>query len=317
MNLLTGLLISLLSACAFGTAGTLAKGLLTAGWTPGAAAVWRMAVGALALLLPAAIAMRGRWGTLRKGWRSMVLFGLVAVAGCQLTYFFAVERLDVAVALLIEYSGVLLVVLWHWLRRGKRPRALTIGGTALALGGLALVLDVFGPVQVDPIGVMWALVAAAGLATYFVLSEDESAGVPPLALATGGLAVGAVTLLLANGVGLLDLSWSAVEVTLAGAVVPWWVVVLAIGLVAAALAYATGIMGVRRLGSKLASFVGLAEVLFAVAWAWLLLGERPAPIQLLGGVLVLAGVVAVRLDEDPRPASQPATAERLGTASGD
>src|SRR5690606_37237633 len=127
--------------------GTLAKGLLTAGWTPGAAAVWRMAVGALALLLPAALAMRGRWGTLRKGWRSMVLFGLVAVAGCQLTYFFAVERLDVAVALLIEYSGVLLVVLWHWLRRGKRPRALTIGGTALALGGLALVLDVFGPVQ--------------------------------------------------------------------------------------------------------------------------------------------------------------------------
>src|SRR5690606_23667615 len=151
------------SASAFGTSGALAKGLLTAGWTPAAAVTWRVAVGALALLVPAALAMRRRWHTLRAGWRSVLLFGLVAVAGCQLTYFLAVERLTVAVALLLEYCGVLLVVLWHWLRRGRRPRPLTPIGTALALVGLALVLAVFGPVRVDPLGVMWGLIAAAGL----------------------------------------------------------------------------------------------------------------------------------------------------------
>ncbi len=317
MRLLTGLLIALVSACAFGTSGALAKGLLAAGWSPGAAVTWRVGLGALALLVPAALAMRGRWRTLRVGWRSVLLFGLVAVAGCQLTYFLAVERLSVAVALLLEYCGVLLVVLWHWLRRGRRPRPLTIAGAALAVAGLALVLDVFGAVTVDPLGVMWGLIAAAGLATYFVVSEDDSSGMPPLALATGGLAVGAVALLLASAVGVIDATWVATDVQLAGAVVPWWVPVLALSLFAAAFAYATGIAGVRRLGSKLASFVGLSEVLFAVAWAWLLLGEVPAPVQLVGGVLVLAGVLVVRLDEEPALATAVPAPETAALGSGD
>jgi len=53
----------------------------------------------------------------------------------------------------------------------------------------------------------------------------------------------------------------------------------------------------RALGSKVASFASLTEVLFAVIWAWLLLGELPGPIQLLGGLLIVGGVVLVRLDE--------------------
>ena len=56
----------------------------------------------------------------------------------------------------------------------------------------------------------------------------------------------------------------------------------------------------------MASFVSLTEVLFAVIWAWLLLGELPGPIQLLGGLLIVGGVVLVRLDE-LRAASRPGT----------
>jgi len=56
-------------------------------------------------------------------------------------------------------------------------------------------------------------------------------------------------------------------------------------------------MAARSLGSKVASFVSLTEVLFAVIWAWLLLGELPGPIQLLGGLLIVGGVVLVRVDE--------------------
>ena len=65
-------------------------------------------------------------------------------------------------------------------------------------------------------------------------------------------------------------------------------------MVAAALAYLLGTVAARRLGSTVASFVGLTEVLFAVLFAWLLLGELPAPVQLAGGVLIIVGVVAVR-----------------------
>src|SRR5690606_12885505 len=282
-NLLVGLLIALASACAFGSSGALAKGLLAAGWTPAAAVVWRVTLGALALLVPATLAMRGRWGALGRGWRSVLVFGLVAVAGCQLAYFQAVERLSVAVALLLEFSGgVLLVVLWLWLRKGRRPRRLTLIGSGIALTGLTLVVDVFGAVSVDTIGVLWALAAALGMAAYFVISEDESHGLPTIAVAAGGLLVGTVVLLLAGSVGILDIAWAPGAIQLADLSVPWWYGVLALGLFAAAFAYGSGVAAVRRLGSKLASFVGLSEVIFAVGWAWLLLAEVPAPVQLLG-----------------------------------
>ena len=59
---------------------------------------------------------------------------------------------------------------------------------------------------------------------------------------------------------------------------------------------ASGIAATRLLGSKLASFVGLTEVLFAVGFAWLLLGESLSPSQLVGGLLIIAGVVAVQTE---------------------
>ena len=73
--------------------------------------------------------------------------------------------------------------------------------------------------------------------------------------------------------------------------------ILLLGVVTAAVAYVSGIAAIRRLGSRLASFVALAEVLFGVMWAWVLLDELPRPVQLLGGVLIMAGVVAVKLGE--------------------
>lgn len=294
-----GLALALVSALSFGASGALAKGLLEAGWTPAAAVTWRVCLGALVLLAPAVLAMRGKWDRLRHGWPHVVAFGVVAVALCQLAYFLAVQRLSVGVALLLEYLGIVLVVGWLWLRHGERPRPLTVLGAALAVAGLLFVLDVFGGTRIDALGAFWGLVAAAGLACFFVLSADARHGLPPLAMSTGGLAVGAVVLVLAGLLGVVPMRVSTSEVLLAGAPVPWWVPALGLGVGSAALAYTSGVMAARRLGSKLASFAGLTEILFAVVWAWLLLGELPALVQLAGGLLIVAGVVAVRADERP------------------
>ena len=87
---------------------------------------------------------------------------MFAVAGAQLCFFNAIERMPVGVAILLEYLGTILVVLWLWLRRGQRPRPLTIGGGIAAMAGLAMVLDLTGSVSISPVGVMWALLAAVG-----------------------------------------------------------------------------------------------------------------------------------------------------------
>jgi drug/metabolite transporter (DMT)-like permease len=86
-------------------------------------------------------------------------------------------------------------------------------------------------------------------------------------------------------------------VAYAGTTVPTWVPLALLGLVTAALSYTTGIAAGRRLGSRLASFVALSEVVAGVVWAWLLLDELPLPIQLVGGLLILAGVVTVKVGE--------------------
>lgn len=300
-----GLGLALGSAAAFGTSGSFAASLLDAGWTPGAAVTARVVLAALVLTAPALLLLRGRVGDLRRGSRTVTVYGLVAVAGCQLAYFNAVQTLSVAVALLVEYSGALLVVGWLWVRHQQRPRRLTMAGAGVAVGGLVLVLDVLGDADLDPVGVLWALLAAVGLAVYFVLSAQADEPLPPLVVAWGGLAVGGAALLAAGAVGVLPMAAPRTDVTMLDTQLSWLVPVLGLAVVAAALAYVAGIVGARLLGAKLASFVGLTEVLFAVVFAWVLLGQSLSPVQLLGGLLVVGGIGLVRVDELRGTAAEP------------
>ena len=292
-----GLGLAVLSAAAFGTSGAFAASLLAAGWTAGSAVTARVVVAALVLTVPALLALRGRLSSLRRGSRLVAVYGLVAVAGCQLAYFNAVDHLSVAVALLLEYSGVLLVVGWLWLRRGVRPRRLTTAGAACAILGLALVLDVAGNAGLDVVGVLWGLAAAVGLAVYYVLSAGTEDALPPIVVAWGGLAVGGLALLAAGAVGALSFAAPRRDVTLLDTEVSWLVPVAGLSLVAAVVAYVAGIAAARLLGAKVASFVGLSEVLFAVLFAWILLDQTLAAVQVVGGLLVVAGIALVRIDE--------------------
>jgi drug/metabolite transporter (DMT)-like permease len=296
-----GLGFAALAAASFGMSGVLATGLMDAGWSPAALVLCRVAVGALVLLGPALAALRGRWQLLRANAGLLTAYGLVAVAGCQLAYFNAVDRLPVAIALLIEYAAPVAVVGWLWARHRQRPRGLTVVGAAVAIAGLMLVLDVLSADSVDGLGVLWALGAMVGCAFFFVVSAGEGNGLPPIVLAAGGLVVGAVGLAIAGALGLVEMSASTSDAAYRGTAVPWWLPVLTLGVVTAAVAYVAGILATRALGARMASFAALLEVLSAVIFAWLLLDQFPSLVQLVGGVVLLVGVVLVKLAE-PRAA---------------
>jgi len=292
-----GLAFAVLSAMSFGLSGTLAKGLLDAGWTPGAAVTARIALAALVLLVPGLVALRGRWHLLRTHGRFVVVYGLVGVAVPQLAFFSAVERMQVGVALLIEFTAPAAVVVWLWARRGQRPGPLTaLGGVSAGLG-LVLVLDLVSGADLDPVGVAWALLAMVGCATYFVMSGSDGSPLPPVVLASSGVVVGGAALLLAGAVGVLDMGWTTDPASFQGVEVPWWLPVAGLAVVTCSLAYLFGIVGIRALGSRVASFVALLEVLFGLLFAWLLLGELPRAVQVVGGLAIVAGVVLVKLGE--------------------
>jgi len=292
-----GLGFAVLSAACFALSGPVASGLLDAGWSAGSVVLVRMALGALVVAPFAAVALHGRWDLLRRNAGLVLAYGVLAVAGAQYCFFAAVSRMQVGPALMIEYIAPAAVVGWLWVRHGQRPGRVTLLGAAVAALGLVLVLDLAAGGGLDPVGVLWALGATAGLTGYFVISADESNGLPPMALAGGGLLVGTALLGSLGLVGLMPLDRGDASAAYAGQLLPAWLSLLVLGVVTAAVAYATGIAASRRLGSRLASFVALLEVVAAVGFAWLLLEELPSALQLVGGALILAGVVTVKSGE--------------------
>jgi drug/metabolite transporter (DMT)-like permease len=285
------------SAASFGMSGALARGLIETGWSVGAMLIARIGIAAAVLLPFALVALRGRWGLLRRNAGLVVLYGLLAVAGAQFCYFSAVQYMQVGPALLIEYTAPAAVVVWMWLRHGQRPGLMTLVGAGLAALGLVLVLDLLSGADLSVPGVLWALGAMVGCAAYYIIIGDDTTGLPPLVLATSGLVVGVVVVALLGIVGLFPMTTSATDVAYAGSSFSWWQPLVVLGVVTAALSYVTGVTAGRLLGSRLASFVALTEVVAGVLWAWLLLDELPRSIQLVGGLLILAGVVSVKAGE--------------------
>jgi drug/metabolite transporter (DMT)-like permease len=300
-----GLGFAVLSAISFGLSGALARPLLESGWSPGATVLLRIGIGALIVVPFGVHALRGRWHLVRRNAGLIGLYGALAVAGAQFCYFSAVQYMQVGPAILIEFTAPAAVVVWLWLVHGQRPGPITLAGAAVAALGLVLVLDLISGADLSIAGVLWALGAMVGAATYFIISGDHGNGLPPMTLAAGGLVVGAAVLGGLGLVGLLPMHASTDSVTYAGSELAWWVPLLLLGLVTAAVAYAAGIAAIRRLGSRLASFVALTEVLASVLWAWLLLDELPRTIQLLGGLLIVLGVVGVKLGERTTVVAEP------------
>jgi len=304
-----GLGLAVLSAATFGTSGAFAKSLIDAGWSAESAVATRVGIAAVLLAVPALLALRGRWAVFRRSLGSIGVFGLLAVAGTQVAYFNAVQYLPVGVALLLEYSGIILVVLWMWLVHGQRPRRLTLAGAAAALVGLVFVLNLAGGAAINPVGLLWGMAAAVGLAVYFVLSARVNPELPSTALACGGMAFGAVILGTFGLFGVLPMHATFGEVSFGGHRTSWLVPIIGLSFVAAAFAYVAGIGAARILGASLASFVGLTEVLFAVLIAWVALGQLPTAVQAIGGTLMVAGIALVRLDALRSPESAPAVAD--------
>jgi drug/metabolite transporter (DMT)-like permease len=312
-----GVVLAIASAASFGLAGALASSLFDTGWSAGAVVLMRLGLG-MVILAPFAVAdLRGRWPALRRHAGLVVLYGAVPMALAQFAYFSAVARMEVGPALLIEYTAPAAVVGWLWLRRGERPSRTTLAGAAVCVAGLVLVLNLVAGPSLDLVGVGWALLAMVGAATYFVLGSDSLAEVPAIGLAGCGLAVATVSLALLAAVGVLPLHAATGSPTYAGTSVPWWLPLLALGAISSGLAYWSGITAIRRLGSRVASFFGLLEVVSGVVWAWLLLAQIPLALQLVGGALLLTGIVVVRLGEDTsgaRPALRRRPGARLATA---
>ncbi len=291
-----GIALALISASVFGSGGAFVPPLLETGWSAGAISFVRTAAAAALLLVPTLIALRDRWGDVRRqGWR-VAAYGALAIAGTQFAYYQALGRIPVGTALMIEYLAPVLLVAFVAVQRRRLPAPSVLVGSALAIGGLALVLDLTGHMSVDVIGVLFALAAAVLCASYFALSA--SIELPPVGLAGLGMIGASASTGTFALLGLIPMSVGSGAVVMGGTELSPLVPLALIVVSATVVAYLTGIAAARMLGGRRASFLSLSEVLAAVIAAALLLGQMPSFIQVVGAVVLLSGIVLVLRDGD-------------------
>ncbi len=312
-----GLITGVLASLTFATSGAFLKPLLENGWSPAAAVTVRAGIAALVLLPFALVAVRGRWSAVWRGrWRILGM-GLVGVAGTQLVYFASLQRIPVSTALLIEYLAPLLLVGFVWVTTRRAPRAVVLVGSAVAIGGLVLVIGPGALGATDGLGLFFAGLAAVGCAAYYVIAARPSDGLPPVALAAAGLLLGSLSLALVGGLGIVPLTARFGSVEMFGADLPWWAPLVFVGVIGTAFAYVASIAASEMLGSRLMSFVGLLEVVFASIFAWILLGEALTITQLLGGVAILAGIALVRSEKQADVPLEPGSVDDAALVTGE
>jgi len=285
-----GLGFAVFSAVTFGGSGPFAKALIGAGFSPEQAA-WLRILGAAALLIPLVLIFRGVRGlrAARSSWRMLVMYGLTGIAGCQTLFFIAASRLPVGVALMLEFTGPVLVV--AWLKFGQKiavPRTAAVG-VGIALIGLATVVEIWSGLTLDLVGLIAGLGAAACQATYFILIDKLTGAADPLVMTAAGSVVGAVVLTAISAPW--GIPWHALVETIAigDRSAPGWVLATWLIVVSTVVAYLAGAAAVQRLSAAVGGAVAYVEVVAASIFAWILLNETLRTNQIIGGVIVLAG----------------------------
>jgi DME family drug/metabolite transporter len=304
-----GFLLVVLAALCWGTSGFSGRIVAErAGLGPLDIAWHRMAIGAVVLLVGTALTRRRRRGTPTALTRAtavrLVLIG-AGLAAYQLAYFAAVAAAGVSIATLVALGlAPLLIAVGASVLGHGRPDRATVVALVVALTGLVLLVGISAGVDTGTTVVLGALLAVGSALGYAVVTL-AGAGVPAgIPVTVAGFAGGA--LLLTPVALVTGLHSTSDPVALA--------VLLYLGVVPSALAYALFFAGIRTVPGAVASIVTLLEPLTATILATVFLGERLAPGALAGGLLVLAAVAGLYVSRLRGPSADRASRTAAWTA---
>jgi drug/metabolite transporter (DMT)-like permease len=223
----------------------------------------------------------------------VVALGLVGVAGLQLTYNIAIDRLPLGIALLIEYLAPVLVVLWVRFVRKDHVRPRMWVAVALAVGGLAVVSRVWTGLAFDGLGVVMALLAAVCFAAYFLLGEHNVGAGDPLRTILWAFVVATVVMNLVQPI------WTTPDLPattsglgrLEGLELNPWIVLAVIVVLGTVVPFFLEMVALRHLPATIVTVVAMLEPVIAVVLGWGWFRESLTAVQALGAVAVLAGIV--------------------------
>lgn len=285
-------------ALLFAVNGSVSKITLQSGVDSLSLVLLRSAGAAVCLLALVLVTDRSRLRLHKAELPLLLVYGLVGIAMVQWLYFVAIARLPVGVALLLEFTGPVLVALWaRFVQKQQLGRALWLA-LALALAGLAMVAEIWDGLSFDAIGVLAGFGAAIALATYYIAGKHALVTRDTVSLAFWAFLVSAAFWSVAKPWWTVPWDGLSGSVQLPGAldgtsVTGWgliaWVVLL--GTVAPFLMVITAL---RHLAATEAGIAGMVEPALAGAVAWVWLDETLTVIQVAGSLVVVAGIAVAQ-----------------------
>jgi drug/metabolite transporter (DMT)-like permease len=224
----------------------------------------------------------------------LVSYGIIGIAIVQALYFLAISRMHVSIALLIEFTApVWIVVYLRVVKRKHVPNQMWVA-LVLALTGLALIAQIWDGLTLDGIGVIAGFGASFALAFYFLCGESLSGVRDNQSITMWGFFFAGFAWCLVLPIWSFPFDVFTASIPLEGALegsnAPGWVLILYVVLIGTILPYLCVMVGLKNLKASTTSAFGLLEPIFAGIVAWFWFAESWNVVQLIGGVVVIVGI---------------------------
>ena len=289
-----GEVLLVIGAIAFAFNGIVAKIVMQAGLSE-----WRMVQirtgGAFLFLVTYVLLTNAKsLKVTKKELPLLITYSLFGFAIVQFGYFIAISRMNISMALIIEFTAPIWIVLWiKYVRKSFVPKDMWIA-ISLAFIGMLLLAQVWKGMTLDTIGVIAAFLDAFALATYFILGERLGHTRPTASLNSLGFGIASAIWAIAFPLWSFPTEIFTQSMNLEGPLknfnAPGWVLLLWIVLLGTILPYLCVLAGIKILSASTSSVIGMLEPVFAGIFAWIWIDETWNAIQLIGGVTVIAGI---------------------------
>jgi len=291
---------------------------MEAGVEPETLTTLRVTGSLLVFGLWAALGRRAAWRPPRGRELALVIaLGLVGVALLQWTYFVAIDRLPIGIALLLEYTAPVLVALWARFVRREPVRQRVWVALALSMAGLLLVSQAWQGMVLDRLGVLAGAGAAVSFAAYFLLGEHGVSNEDPLRVILWSFLVAAVALNVVAPITGLDRDIPGATTSLLGAVdelaLPVWVLLLWVALLGTSVPFLLELFALQQLPATAVIVVMMLEPVGATALGWAWFGESLTTVQVVGASAVVVGILLAQTAR--RAATSPSHASAASVRS--
>jgi DME family drug/metabolite transporter len=242
------------------------------------------------VLLPV-LALYGGWRRLRLPARDLAqtfLVGVLGVAASNYFYYLAIQKTNVATAIILQYTAPIWVLLYMVARRLQKPTLQRVAAVGLAVAGIAMVIGVIGPgtLRLDPVGVTAALLAAFSFAFYNIGGHGILARYDRWTVLLYTTFSASLFWIVVNP------PWKIAAAHYSGG---QWLFLLVFSLLSVLAPFSFYFAGLQHLEPTRAVVASCLEPVFSIVIATVVLGEVMGPMQMAGIVLVLAAIVVVQI----------------------